>query len=149
MKNMFEKSTYTEISSRLETLSPESKPVWGKMNVAQMMAHASAALEIATGQKTIKQSLLGKIIGPFAKAGYVSEKPFSKGSPTANEFIIKDERNFSAEKERLAKLITAFHEGGHEKCTTHPHGFFGFLTTDEWSKTQYKHLDHHFRQFGA
>ena len=149
MKNMFDKSTYDEIISRLDSLSPESKSVWGKMKVSQMMAHASTALEIATGQKTIKQSLLGKIIGPFAKAGYLSDKPFDKGSPTSSEFIIKDERNFSEEKERLKKLITQFHEGGHEKCTTHPHGFFGFLTTDEWAKTQYKHLDHHLRQFGA
>jgi hypothetical protein len=28
-------------------------------------------------------------------------------------------------------------------------GFFGRMSGAEWGVTQYKHLDHHLRQFGA
>ena len=42
-----------------------------------------------------------------------------------------------------------FVNGGPRVCTTHPHPFFGRLTPAEWAIQQYKHLDHHLRQFGA
>jgi hypothetical protein len=29
------------------------------------------------------------------------------------------------------------------------HPFFGPLTATEWDRLQWKHLDHHLRQFGA
>jgi hypothetical protein len=29
------------------------------------------------------------------------------------------------------------------------HGFFGPLSGAEWGVSQYKHVDHHLRQFGA
>ena len=29
------------------------------------------------------------------------------------------------------------------------HPFFGTLTGKQWGETQYKHVDHHFRQFGV
>jgi Protein of unknown function (DUF1569) len=33
--------------------------------------------------------------------------------------------------------------------TQKPHPFFGALTVAEWDGLQWKHLDHHLRQFGA
>lgn len=46
---------------------------------------------------------------------------------------------------RPPRLLAA---GGPRACTTHPHPFFGPLTPNEWAVQQYKHLDHHLRQFG-
>ena len=51
MKSFFEKETYNELMSRIEKLTPDSKRLWGKMSVAQMLAHNSEALEMATGNK--------------------------------------------------------------------------------------------------
>jgi hypothetical protein len=42
MKNLFERETVDEIS-RIDKLQPTSKRHWGKMNVAQMLAHCSAS----------------------------------------------------------------------------------------------------------
>jgi hypothetical protein len=46
-------------------------------------------------------------------------------------------------------LIDRFQTGGPDRCTKHPHSFFGIMTPEEWSALNYIHLDHHLRQFGV
>ncbi|MBK9723117.1 MAG: hypothetical protein IPO78_16130 [Saprospiraceae bacterium] len=48
------------------------------MNAAQMMAHCTRTFEMATGQKKLGRSFLGKLIGRFIKKKYVSNEPFEK-----------------------------------------------------------------------
>ncbi|WP_262710317.1 hypothetical protein [Mucilaginibacter psychrotolerans] len=38
---------------------------------------------------------------------------------------------------------------GPEAITKKLNPFFGLLTPHEWDRLQYKHLDHHFKQFGV
>jgi hypothetical protein len=46
-------------------------------------------------------------------------------------------------------LSKKLHEAGEAGTTKHPHGFFGKITPKQWGETQWKHLDHHLRQFSA
>lgn len=149
MHSLFEKQATQNILTRLNTLNPSSTAQWGKMNVSQMMAHCSAALEVATGQKFPPRLLLGKILSPFFKQNFFNHQPFAKNSPTDKSFIITDNRDFNHEKNKLTALIQQFADGGAEKCTTHPHSFFGKLSPEQWSIGMYKHLDHHLQQFGS
>jgi len=64
MKNLFEPGAVQEVMTRIEQLKPSSQRQWGKMDVAQMMAHCSAALEMASGKLVAKRTLLGRIVGP-------------------------------------------------------------------------------------
>jgi hypothetical protein len=66
-----------------------------------------------------------------------------------NELVVQDERDLATERLRLLSLIDQFSSAGPQKCTTHPHSFFGRLTPQEWAVLMYKHLDHHLRQFGV
>ncbi|HEX5853992.1 MAG TPA: DUF1569 domain-containing protein, partial [Thermoanaerobaculia bacterium] len=77
------------------------------------------------------------------------EKPFSRNSPTDPTFIVTDEKDFNAEKQRLARLVNTFCESGPEKASSHTHSFLGRLRGEEWGVMMYKHIDHHLRQFGA
>jgi hypothetical protein len=43
MRNLFEPEAVQEVMNRIEQLKPASQRQWGKMDVAQMMAHCSAA----------------------------------------------------------------------------------------------------------
>ena len=147
MKTMFQKETYEEIVSRLDKINHTDQAKWGKMSVDQMLAHCVETVRVAAGDKIIKRSLLGYILGPLVKKDYVSEKPFGMNSPTAPEFKIVDKRDFEKEKQQLIFWIEKFHSGGVDQVTKYPHGFFGHLTPEQWALTQYKHLDHHFRQF--
>ena len=41
LPNIFEKSVADEVIARINNLTPATQPGWGKMNVAQMLAHCN------------------------------------------------------------------------------------------------------------
>lgn len=148
MKTIFDTDTHAELRERLSRLTPETERQWGKMSPAQMIEHSARALEMATGQKPMQQAFLGKAIGWIFKGGFISEKPFPKNSPTGPTLIIKDEPDFELTRAKLKGLINDFHGLGSDGTDGNIHGFFGPLSGKQWGETQYKHLDHHLRQFG-
>jgi len=149
MKNLFQPETIDEIVSRIDKLQPASARQWGKMDLAQMMAHCSATLDMASGRMNRPRVFIGRLIGPFVKSIFTNEKPFSKNSPTDEKLVIADQRDFAREQDQLKLKLRQFHQGGEAQCTRHPHPFFGTLTPQQWSRGMYKHLDHHLRQFGV
>ena len=70
MKNLFERETIDEVISRIDTLQPAAERQWGKMDVAQMMAHCSAALDMASGKLILPRIFIGRLIGPLVKPIY-------------------------------------------------------------------------------
>ncbi|HEY4901887.1 MAG TPA: DUF1569 domain-containing protein [Candidatus Sulfotelmatobacter sp.] len=149
MKNLFQPDAASEVTSRIDTLQPSTQRLWGKMDVAQMMAHCSAALDMASGRLILPRVFIGRVFGRLARPIYSNDKPFSRNNPTDKKLAISDSRDFVQEQEQLKIKIRQFHQDGEARCTTHPHPFFGPLTTHEWATGMYKHLDHHLRQFGA
>ena len=149
MPSLFEPAAKQTVLSRLQALSPSSARQWGKMNVSQMLAHCSAALERGTGDVPARQMWIGKIFAPFVRKSILGDKPFSKNSPTDPGFVITDERDFQRERERLTGLVTRFCERGPAEAGKNLHSFLGRMSGDEWGTLMYKHLDHHLRQFGG
>jgi hypothetical protein len=150
MKNLFDLSSVSEIKTRLGALRPDSQRQWGLMGPAQAMAHCSVGIEIAVGELNPPRVLIGRLIGRIIKPlALGDDKPLRKNSPTAKVLIVNDQRDLDIERARLTSLIDRFTTGGATACTKHPHAFFGPLTPDEWAVLNYKHLDHHLRQFGA
>lgn len=149
MDSLFDPEVHRTLQRRLDALKPDAPRQWGKMTPAQMLEHTARALDMAAGKTASKQALLGKLIGWMFRAGFVGEKPFSKNSPTGPDFIVKDEPDFERTKARLKSLMTEFHALGEQGCDGNVHGFFGTLSGREWGVTQFKHVDHHLRQFGA
>ena len=150
MKNLFDAALVEALKERIIRLKPDSERLWGKMKVAQMLAHCSASLQLATGDTRPPQLLVGRIIGRLVKPKVLgNDDPLGRNSPTAKTLVIEGERDLGAERQRLLGLIDRFSAGGPADCTTHPHPFFGPLAPQEWSILMYKHLDHHLRQFGA
>ena len=149
MKNLFQEETVEEAISRIDKLQPTSQRQWGKMDVAQMMAHCSAALDMAAGKMNPPRLFIGRVIGRLVRTIFSNEKPFSKNNPTDPKLVVSDQRDFEREREQLRLKVRELQEGGEAKCTRHPHPFFGSLTPYEWGRGMYKHLDHHLRQFGA
>jgi hypothetical protein len=150
MKNLFEATTLEEVKERMAQLRPDSERLWGKMTPAQTLAHCSAAMEMAVGEISPPRLLIGRLLGRLAKkAMIVNEKPMPRNSTTNKSLVVRDEREFVAERQRLRGLIDRFATGGPGGCTRHPHFFFGPLTPVEWAALMYQHLDHHLRQFQA
>lgn len=149
MKTIFDKAAHDELLERLGKLTPETEREWGKMSPAQAMEHCARAIEMANGSKPMKQHILGKLLSWKFRNEFLGEKPFRKNAPTGPDFIIKDEPDFESTRVRLSGLITEFQGLGEGGLEGNVHGFFGPLTGKQWGETQYKHLDHHFRQFGV
>jgi hypothetical protein len=149
MKNLYEPDTAKEVISRIDRLQPASQRQWGKMEVAQMLAHCSATMDMASGRLNPPRALIGRLIGPFFKSVLINEKPLGQNAPTDKKLKISDQRDFAREQEKLKQCVRQFHQGGEAGCTRHPHPFFGALSPHEWSRGMYKHLDHHLRQFGG
>ena len=149
MTSLFNPEAHSRLVVRLARLEAGATRGWGKMDPAQMLAHCSIALEVATGEQPRRQKLLGKLLAPFFRAKLLGEEPFSRNSPTDPTFVVADARDFAAEKARLRRLVDTFAKGGPEPAARQVHSFLGRLTGEEWGVMMWKHLDHHLRQFGA
>ena len=149
MKNIFNSMHSEEVLKRIDQLTPNAQPQWGKMNVAQMLAHCSAFQDIAMGNSFPPRGWLGKLVGRFAKPIMYNDKTLPRNMSTIPTILIADDRDFEREKEQLKEKIILFQNNGPEKCTPHPHPFFGKLTSEQWGIGVYKHLDHHLTQFGV
>ena len=149
MQSIFEKNTFKAIQQRIQQLSPDAKALWGKMTVAQMLAHCTEGMKMAAGEIHLPRVFLGRIVGRFLKDIYYNEKPFPKHINTDKALVIREDKDFKTEQQRLLDSVEKFHIGGPEKCTKTPHPFLGDFTPEQWAMGMYKHLDHHLRQFGA
>jgi hypothetical protein len=149
MKNLFDKDTYKEIINRINALTPQVQRQWGKMSVAQMLAHSKEAFKVPLSDKKMPRMFIGLLLGWAFKKKLYNDEPWKRNLPTAPNFIIKDERDFEKEKQELLGLINQFYNGGPENVGRFPHPMFGTFTKEQWGKAMYKHLDHHLMQFGV
>jgi hypothetical protein len=150
MKTIFDSEAYIEIIDRLDNLTANSQAKWGKMNVSQMLVHCQKPIKLAFGEETIKSpGLLMKLMIPLFKSSLYNNKPWKKGLPTTKEFIISGGVDFEKEKISLRELITKIHENEEHFKPSKNHPAFGKMDYWMWGQSGYKHLDHHFRQFGV
>ncbi len=113
MKNLFEAATMKEVKDRIAQLRPDSQRLWGKMNPAQALAHCSAGMEWAVGDRIPPRMFLGRIMGWIVKPlALRNDEPMRRNSPTAKDLVVRDERDLGAEQERLSALIDRFAAAG-------------------------------------
>lgn len=150
LPNIFDKVVTDNLIERINKLTPASKPLWGKMAVGQMLAHCNVAYELNFEDIHPKPNAAKRFfIKLLAKNTVVGEKPYRRNSPTAPEFLIKDDKNFDTEKIRLVNYLRNTQELGEAYFHHLDSHAFGKLTKTEWSNLFYKHLDHHLQQFGV
>ena len=150
MKDIFGSTETNEIIDRINHLTPETKPQWGKMSVAQMLAHCNVAYEMAVDNKYTKAGGLKKfLLKLFVKPVVVNEKPYKRDSRTAPEFLVKEDKDFATEKNRLINYLQKTQQIGRSHFEGKDSNSFGPLTAQEWNNMFYKHLDHHLTQFGV
>ena len=150
MGNVFNAEDVKVLNERINKLSNETQPAWGKMDVSQMLAHCNVTYEMAFEDKHPKATGLKKMmLSWFVKPIVTNEKPYKKNSRTAPAFIIADKRVFDTEKERLVNYMQKTLELGEKGFEGKESNSFGVMTVKEWNNSFYKHLDHHLQQFGA
>ena len=150
IKNIFDKRVSDEVIERINQLTPDSIGKWGKMDVAQMLAHSNVTYEFIFTDKYQKPNFFTKfMLKMFVKGVVTSDKPYKKDSRTAPAFLIKSDKDFEVEKKRLIDYINQVQQQGESHYDGLESHSFGSLTKTEWNNMFYKHLDHHLTQFGV
>lgn len=146
MKSLLNEVGYQEIKQRFDQLNEKSIRQWGKMSVAQMCWHCQYPLKIALDNKP-NSSKGNWFLRTFFKKSLFNDTPWRKGLPTAPQLKAREEKDFEIEYAKLKKMIDEFHQLK-DREIWHPHPAFGSFTVAQWGQMEYKHLDHHLRQFG-
>ena len=99
MKTIADQSTRDELVRRIKTLNANSKAVWGKMNVYQMVRHCAIWEEMALGKKKYKQVFIGRLFGKMALKNMIKDDaPVKQNMPTMPGFKITENGDVEAEK---------------------------------------------------
>lgn len=150
MKTIFDTKTKLEIFNRLDQLKPDSKPIWGIMNVNQNLLHMGMLFEIAMG----KYKATPSIVPPMPKwllrliLLYI---PMPKGKiKTLKEMNTienhLDPKDFEKERDSVKQLID---EMIGSTTLAREHSVGGKFSRKDWGKFTYKHTDYHLKQFGV
>jgi hypothetical protein len=150
MKSVRDEECRNELIGRIESLNADAKPIWGKMNVDQMLSHLVHAGELPFVESVpnVSSWMSRTIIKPLVL--YVLPMPKEvKTSPEIDQ-LQKGRRpeGFDIDKAKAIDLINRLGtlDPDHD-CLCHP--FFGKMSAKEWALIAHKHIDHHLRQFGV
>lgn len=149
MASLFNETDVQTLFARINSLNQNSAPIWGKMNVGQMLTHCQRTFEVALSELKLKRGLIGFLFGGIAKKNMAGDKPFKRNLPTAPQFVVKDNRDIEKEKQNLISKIEKFRRLNQKELEATAHPFFGKMTIKEWDTLSWKHLDHHLQQFGV
>ncbi|MDQ6530776.1 DUF1569 domain-containing protein [Flavobacterium sp. LHD-85] len=150
MQNVFLKEDCDQFINRINQLTANTQPLWGKMSVDQMLAHCNVTYEMVYDNIHPKPNVVMKLLLKLlAKNKVVSESPYPRNLSTAPQFIIKGDHDFELEKNRLISYIQKTQELGEQEFEGKESLSFGKLSSKEWNNMFAKHLDHHFTQFGV
>lgn len=149
MENLFNPNTCHLIKERLHKLEVHSVPLWGKMDVAQMLQHCTRTFGYALATSAPPKHLIGYLVGWMFKKSLYNNTLWKHGLPTAPHLRVTGSLSFEGEKKRLSETIDEFFNRGPERAGMFTHPFFGNFTKEQWGMMCFKHLDHHFRQFGV
>ncbi|HEY6062666.1 MAG TPA: DUF1569 domain-containing protein [Chitinophagaceae bacterium] len=150
MKNLFNPAVKEEILSRIDKLTPESKALWGKMNVNQTLRHMTMSFDIATGKLDPTVSKVPPLPKWLFKLFLLNAKPpkgkaetFKEMNTVANNINPPD---FETERRNLKKAVEDFFNSD---SLIAEYKIAGKFKKDDWGKLNYNHTDHHLRQFGV
>lgn len=149
MNSIYDKTSSEVMIARINKLTPESQPLWGKMSVDQMLHHCKLATDVAFGDQDLKINFLMKLLGKMLKKKVFYGGNMGKNSPTAKEFIITEHFDLEKVKSELIANFSHFASEGTSSIKLMDHPFWGKMTYEDWDALMWKHTDHHLRQFGV
>jgi hypothetical protein len=152
----FEKENFlrTRLVRYLQRLDPATPPLWGKMNVQQMIEHfAGDAVRSSSGRLKIEKIMTLPENLQRMREFMMSDKPFKENIKNP---LLKEEpaplrfhtvqAAIGALQQELIYFFEAFAKDP-QLITRNP--FFGDLNFEQNVQLLYKHAIHHLRQFGV
>ena len=146
--SIFDANTRDAVLERINRLSPDRKPLWGRFTASEMVCHASCQLR--QGLRELQTALPS---GPLSHAPtnwlLIHVLPWPKGkAQSPPEFLATRATTWKVDVNRLRDLVRRFSDRG-PKGDWPPSRVFGRISGRSWGVLAHKHLDHHLRQFGV
>lgn len=133
---------------RLRRVTPEAKAQWGHLDAPRMMCHLGDSLDSSLGTLAVPPGRGPAMLRHFPmKQLALYLIPMPKGAKAAEELLTTAPRDFEADRQGVLERM--------EQMAAMPpgkgpaHFLFGAMTCDQWNALNWKHIDHHLRQFGS
>jgi len=137
----------------LKSIPFDKPPLWGKMNLHQMIEHFSNALRAASGRFAVTQMVTPNEHLEKMRSFLMSDKPFRENTPNPLMPEVPEDVHDKTIDDSIAELITeidhffSVFESNQQQQTSNP--FFGDLDYKMNVQLLYKHAVHHLKQFGV
>ena len=153
MRTLANPADKSSLIRRLHNLRPDSRRRWGRMSVHQTVCHLADVTRMALGEITVsantpswarpvlKWIVLGIPVPWFPGIPTRPELDQVHGGGTKPKEFSRDVAELQSLVERMAAPDTDM-EG-------HVHPILGRLSSGEWLRFGYLHMDLHLRQFGV
>ena len=142
---------FVEIEKLLSQLTPDQKPLWGKMTSQHMVEHLYKTIQASINEIELKVYTEERKI-PILKKLFLGDRALPKEfmNPAIGPDLMSLEfKNLSTaikEFENILIRYEKFFENNPSAKTIHP--IFGYLDKSEWDSFHLKHFKHHLSQFG-
>lgn len=150
-KSLHNSNDFNEIVARISLLSENSHRKWGRMNVAQMLTHCELILKVP-----LKKVHLSKPNFIFRGIGILTKKEiqiFNNGiphnMPSFQKLIVNFECDFEVAKNNLLNTLNEYVKAYENQDLPNDHALFGTMKEKDWGFMEYKHLNHHLKQFNV
>lgn len=150
-KSLHKRIYFEEIINRITNLDENSPRQWGQMSAAQMLKHCDLVLQVA-----LQKIILPEINVLFAAVGILTKfeiQIFNNGiprnMPTFQKLIVNFECDFDEVKKSLLKSLDDYWQAFENNNLPQRHRLFGKMTEKDWGFLEYKHLNHHLKQFNV
>lgn len=150
MKTLWNPQSRVALSARINRLTPQTPPLWGRMNAEEMVAHVTRGMRMGLGE--LETHTRNTILRYWPlKHVFVYLLPFPKAKAKAPRELVTrgvSVGDWSASVAELHATLDRFAtRDGESTWPAHP--VFGPLTGRAWGALGWRHLDHHLRQFGV
>jgi len=136
---------HAALRRRVQSLTPATPRQWGKMSIGQMLFHVNLVLAESLGEYRAEPSIRG--VPRTLVRWMILNMPWPKGAATRPDMLVRDEHDFETEKARCLEMLDRF--AAKPLDVEWPEAANFPMTGRHWSQLQFKHLDHHLRQFGV
>jgi hypothetical protein len=149
VKSLHKENDFNEMKIRIARLSEDSKRKWGRMNAAQMLCHCNLILQIPLKKIELPEiNILFRTIGICTKKEMqIFDNGIPHNMPCFRKVIVNFECDFEQEKIKLLKTLDEYQEAFRRNQLPGRHVLFGKMREKDWGFLEYKHLDHHLKQF--
>jgi len=157
MPSLLQPDAREVLRRRAARLAPTTTARWGQFTAPRMLAHVIQSLRMMTGELPVAVEPTPWLVrhAPLRQL-LIYVLPFPKGLATSPELLARPSVQpgeispaaWAEEQRELGAVLDAI--GVMASADAWPaHPAFGPMSGREWGALQYRHLEHHFRQFGV